>query len=227
MDGAKLHAKILKGYGKAAKLLGTQFYVYRSNSMIAPTDKANKIAVALATFTTGMDYATYNKPSVPFWTAMVDQSGFSPGDPTLGIAPDALAAGDWLSDGARTFYIAEIQPLLPIPAIECTAVVSIERAGYGTDADGGLSPEAITTIATGLPVFMFSKKDKSAAPPWFPASTSSVDSLPEHQLYINARNVGDVQVGDVVIDELGLRYHVTTASRTGWGYIVTAKLEKP
>jgi hypothetical protein len=215
MDAAKIQAKIFKGLGKAAKALGTSFYVYRSASMMSPLDKSNVLVEGInASFTTSYAYAKYNKPSVPDWTLVADATD--------------LMAGDWFSDGNHTYFIAEIQGLLPIPAIQCSELVSISRPSSDpVVVDGGGAEPGEALIAENFPLFMMNKKDKSNRPGWFPTSTDSTIAMPEWVFYINTRNPGDIQSHDIITDSLGIRYEIDTPARTSWGFIVTAKLEKP
>lgn len=212
MDGAKLQLKLLKGYATAARVIGTPFDVYRSASMMTPIALGNKIATLPASFTTGLNYATYNKPNAPLWTVLIDASSLLP--------------GDWLVDGSNTYFLADIQPLLPLPAVGCSTTVSIARPSYGTATAGGYETTD-SLIAQNLPVFMIGKKDKTTSPHWFPGSTDSVVATPEWQFYINSRVEGAVKAHDVIIDSQGTRYEIDTLSFTSFGYIVTARIEKP
>ncbi|MCE3608070.1 hypothetical protein LXA47_31360 [Massilia sp. P8910] len=217
MDGAKLQLKVYKGYGQSAKRVGLPFDVYRSASMINPLDPTNKLATIPASFTTGMQYATFNKPGSPLWTALIDAT--------------TLLPGDWLVNGSQTFFIAEKQHLLPVAAVGCSCVVDIARAGYTTVGGGFGTGESL--IAQALPVFMFAKKDKSAKPAYLGIATDSVVSLPEWEFYVNARTANDLRARDIIIgDQLDgqgqrCRYEIETLTLTSFGYILSAKLEKP
>jgi hypothetical protein len=211
MNGAKIQAKIDYGYGKAAKVIGTDFNIYRSASMINPLDSANLVKVIKASFTPTLTYGSYNKPNAPLWTAVIDGS--------------TLLAGDWISNGALTFYLADKQALLPYPAVQCSTTVNITRPTYSSGS--GPYEASELTIASDLPVFMFNKKDKTASPHWSPVNTDSVVSTPEWEFYINTRTEGDIQSKDIITDKLGTQYIVETNSFTSFGYIVSAKLAKP
>ena len=217
MDAETIQLKVWMGYGKASIRVGPLFDIFRSDSMINPLDAANKIGTVNASFTTGMEYSSYNKPTAPMWTALVDATD--------------LKVGDWLSREGETFYIADIQNLLPIPAVGCSAVVDIARPGYGSVGGGFGTQEEL--IAQGLPVFMLNKKDKTSAPHWFPAATDSAVSLPEWNFYINTRELNAIRAHDVIIgDQLDAqgercRYEIASLTLTSFGYIVNARLEKP
>lgn len=212
MDAATLQARINSGLGKAAARLGLTYSVYRSSSMVNPIAPANLIASNIkAAFTPSSTYSftDYNKPAIPDWTGIVDAS--------------TLLVGDWLV-GSSIFYLADIQPLLPLPFVQCNRTIGIKRAGYTTS--GSLEPTQ-TVIAAGLPVFMFTQRDKESFPAAFPASSSSSTGTPNWQFYINARSVSAIQKNDVITDENGINYVVDVANLTSFGYIALAHNEKP
>jgi hypothetical protein len=102
--------------------IGLPFDVYRSASMLAPLAAGNKVITGLmasfAVSVPALDFRNYNKPHVPFWTAILDNA--------------QIQIGDWLVGAPGTFYIADKQALQPIPAIQCGSVVTIARPGYVT-----------------------------------------------------------------------------------------------
>lgn len=211
MDGATLQAKINKAYGKSASKVGFPATLYRSASLINPIANRNVVQTGvMVSFAPSLSYSDYNKPKVPDWTCLVDGA--------------LVQIGDWLVGVQGTFYIADLQMTLPIPAVQCDRIVSIIRPSYSTH--GPLTPVE-TTIATALPVFAYTAKDKGSAPAGFVAPTESRADVPELEVYINARNVGDIQKNDVIVDELGNRYVIETYNPTSFGFIVIARLEKP
>lgn len=212
MDGAKIQAKVNKGYAIAARKVGTPYNVFRSADLMNPLDLGNKIYELPAWFATALGSSKFNKPTAPLWSVVID--------------PTNLLAGDWISNGAQTFYLADKQALLEFPGVGCNLAVDIERPGYVEAVGGGAEP-GFTTIAQALPVFMISKKDKSTAPHWFPTATDSTVALPEWQVWINARTEGQIKAHDVLVDSQGLRYEVDTLSFGSFGYVATVKVMQP
>jgi hypothetical protein len=212
MSGSKIQARLLKGYGKAAKKIGFSYDVYRSATLIDPLAASNQIATVMASFTTGSTYGAFNRPSAPYWTTYVDATD--------------LQKGDWLTNGELTYYIADIQQLLPIPSVGCTTQISIVRPGYEVHTGGGYGTKDVV-IASNLPVFMTNKKDKSTSPDWFTSNTDSASAMPEWSFNINARTEGDVRAHDIIIDKMGTRYEITSLAFSSFGYIATARISKP
>jgi hypothetical protein len=211
MDGATLQARIYSGYAKAAARIGLPHDVYRSASMLNPLAVANRLISALpASMTTGMAYSAYNKPKIPDWILIADAS--------------QLIIGDWLVGGQGTFYVSDMQPLLPIPVVQCNHVVNIMRPSYSI---AGSLEQTETQIASAFPVFMQSKRDKDHTPAGFPTATESATSLPMWITYINAHRVSDIQKNDVIVDENGARYIIDVPDLTSFGYIVETHIEMP
>lgn len=208
MDGTLLQAKVATGLGRAATHIGTSHKVYRSDTAIDPIGLGTYLSTLPAAFTTGYAFSRYSQPIVPDWTCVIDTNTLQP--------------GDWLV-GADTYYIADIQPLLPIPAVQCNRSISINRAGYSTA--GALEPTT-TLIASNFPVFMTNKKDRERAPMGFPSmQTDTTTGVPSWQFYINMRS--NVLKNDIITDDLGTKYVIDIANLTSFGYLVLAHLEKP
>lgn len=210
MDGAKIQSLINKGLGKASKKLGSTFSVYRSASLLNPLDPANARPDIQASITTGYQYSRFNKPNAPEWTLVADATDLLP--------------GDWLV-GDQTFYLATIQPLLPMPVIQCNRVVSITRPGYSS-AGGNLEASEIT-VASSLPVFMFSKGAKAASAHAIAFPTNTTAAMDEWVVYINARALNGIQKHDILVDENGDKYEFSVVNFTDWGCIATVRTEKP
>lgn len=211
MNGTQLAALVAQGYAIAADNIGLPHDVYRSASMLTPLEIANRLISALpASMTTNYQYSGYNKPKVPDWKLIADIS--------------QLAIGDWLVGGQGTFYVADIQPLLPTPVVQCNHVANIMRPGYTV---AGSLEQTETQIASSFPIFMQSKRDKDHTPSGFPTATESATSLPMWVAYINAHSVSQIQKNDVVIDENGTRYIIDVPDLTSFGYVVEMHIETP
>ncbi|OYV99043.1 MAG: hypothetical protein B7Z62_02070 [Deltaproteobacteria bacterium 37-65-8] len=211
MDAATLQSKVYSGYAKAALRMGLPFDVYRSAGLLTPIAIGNKVHTGLlASFTTGMQYSAYNKPTKPDWIGILDGS--------------QVQLGDWLVGVNDTFWIADMQPLLPIAAAQANRTVSIMRPSYTTTAPMEAQE---TAIATALPVFMQTKRDVGSAPPDFPTRTNSEAAVPKWTTWINAHAVGQILKNDVMVDENGERYVIDSPDLTSFGYICLSHIEKP
>jgi hypothetical protein len=210
MDGAGLQSIIDRGYGIAAQRIGFPCSVYRPASMLNPVGGTPLYTNVMAGFTTGSEYSRYNKPKVPDWTALLDGTN--------------IQIGDWFVGAQGTFYIADMQKILPIAAIRCNRTVSIVRPTYTVT---GVMEQVDSTIATALPVFAYTSRDKATAPSAFPSPTESAAGMPVMEFYINAHTIGQILKNDVIVDENGDRYVIDAPTFTSFGFVVLAHIEKP
>jgi hypothetical protein len=210
MNGERIQALAFRGLAIAAKKVGTDFKLFRPASMIDPVATGTELLTTKVSATTGYDYAKYNLPKKPDLTLIVDGA--------------LIQAGDYLV-GESIYYIPRIQPLLPIPAIQCNRTVSLEHSGYSTGPSGELKTGGVV-YATNLPVFMIAKKDKSSTAHLIPAASDSQSSMSEWVVFINSRTLGEVNKHDVLIDEMGNRYEIVQVSPTDRGAECLAREEK-
>lgn len=207
MDGNKLQAKIFRGLGIAAKVIGTPFDVYRAPTLIQPLAPANQISTLKASFTTGYEYKNYGKPN-GLWTVVIDGTN--------------LQIGDYITNGSRTYFIADKQDILPMPAILCSHVVSIIRPGYTTS---GPMEATEAVIASGLPVQMWAKGSGAHSIPFLLGSESKT-ATPAFTVNINSRNTTDIKQHDVLIDSNGVRYEIDLVNFGMFGIECIARQEK-
>ena len=210
MDFAKLSSKVYSGYAKAAKRIGFDSEVYRTASLTSPIDVANKIHTAFkVSVAPDFSFERYNKHQKPDWILMCDGN--------------LVEIGDWIDGGSNgLFYVADKQPMLPMVAMQCNRTVSIVRSGY-SDVSGSMQPEDLP-IASSLPVFMISRKDKSTSVPGFPAASTTEIAKPEYYVWANTRDISAFQKHDVVIDENANRYEVNVVNSTAFGAQLTCRM---
>lgn len=203
MNGAALQSLVYRGYGIAAQRIGYPYAVYRAASMISPIAVGNRILTALyASFTTGFDFKSYSKPLAADCIAIVDGS--------------QVQTGDWMVGQAGTFYIADMQPTLPIAAIQCNRTISIVRPGYSTVSS---TPVSETIIASGFPAFGITST-RGRTQSGIPIQTQSDSGIHGMRYYLNSHTVGDIRIEDVIVDENGDRFVIDSAAPTAFGYIV-------
>jgi hypothetical protein len=119
MDGATLQARIYKGRGRAAQYIGQPCDIYRPNNPSSPF--SNQIArLNVALNAADQKYLKPNLYNKPVWFADCDGRKLQTGDYIVRI-----------SDGA-TWFIAAMQQLLPIVAIDCNASVKVRRQAPST-----------------------------------------------------------------------------------------------
>lgn len=206
MDGATLQQRIYYGYSKAAGVIGLPFSQYRPASAVNALAGGGLRGNITASFN-AQDF-TYRKPngvSKYAWYCMADGR--------------MLSVGDYLVSGPTTYFIAAMQPLLPILAFACNRVVTVYRpqqqAGVGAAGYGGNTAANETAIVTLFPasLLLSSKADKNVVN--LPGDTRSAwDTL------LLPPIPGGVILDDhdVVKDDLGNRYVIAGAELTALGW---------
>lgn len=210
MNGARLQAKIYAGYAKAAKSLGLTFSQYRPQSATDALAEANLVRTMPASFNAeDMGYGRPNKYGKPTWYCLADGT--------------LLATGDYLTGNGATYFIAAMQPLLPILAVECNRVVSLfrpqQQTGVGAVGYGGNTAANQTALVTGFPasVLQGSKGERSEVnlpgdtrAPWW---TVLLPNLPGG-IYL--------RTDDLMTDDYGRRFTLSSVEQTDLGWRITA-----
>lgn len=208
MDGAKIQQKVYRGYAISATKIGTAFNQYRPVTPVDPF-AAGPIATLLASFNAqDMKYSKPNPYAKPLWYALVDGT--------------QTAVGDYLVSNHQTFFIAAMQPLLPILAVECNRTINLLRpqqlTGTGTVGYGGDTVANETVLMTGWPASVLQgtkgEKGETDLPgdvrnPWWAV-------LLPYSAGITLRT------GDVIADDLNRRYIISSAELTDLGWRLTS-----
>jgi len=210
MDGQKLQGKVYYGYAQSAKRIGLEFQQYRPLDVAGAIAPGNLIGPLVASFNAqDMKYGKASAYGKPVWFCLADGR--------------VLSVGDYLVRGTSTFFIAGMQPLLPILAVECNRVLSFFRPqqlpGAGAMGYGGNTMANQTPIAQQYPASVLQgtkgERNDTGLPgdvkvPWW---AILIPSFP-----------GDVQLrtDDVGIDEHGRRYVIASAEQSDLGWRLTA-----
>ena len=209
MDGTKLQSKIYYGYAQSAKRIGLPFNQYRPTGADVAIDAGTLVGTVLASFNAlDMKYGKANGYGKPTWYCLVDGR--------------LVAVGDYLIGAPGTFFVAAMQPLLPILAVECNRTVTVYRpqqlSGVGAQPYGGNTAANQTPIVTGYPasIQINSKADKGVVS--LPGDTRSawwnmlLPAIPGGVI---------IEDGDVVTDDISNRYTVSAAELTDLGWRIT------
>ncbi|KAF1009487.1 MAG: hypothetical protein GAK28_00125 [Luteibacter sp.] len=210
MDGVKLQGKVYAGYAQAAKRIGLPFQQYRTTSTSGAIVPAALIGTVVASFNAqDMKYGKPNAYGKPLWYCLADGRVLSP--------------GDYLVNAASTYFIAGMQPLLPILAVDCNRMLSFYRPQQqptvGIGAYGGNTAENQQLIATGFPASVLQgtkgERNEVGLPgdvktPWW---AILLPALPGN---------AQLRADDVAIDENGRRYVLASAEQTDLGWRLTA-----
>jgi hypothetical protein len=211
---ASVQAQIWKGYCKAAEKLGANFAFYRpatwtesawgSGSFLGTSTSTRPVSLNAE----DMKYGKPKKYAKATWYALVDGT--------------ELEVGDYFVGPQGTFFIAALQPLLPILAVECNRTISIARVppqtAAGAQSYSGMTAQSEVPVVTGVPcsILQGTKGEKSETQ--LPGDTRS----PWWAILLPNR--GLVMLGDLIIDDLGQRYVVSGPEQTALGWRLTAMM---
>ena len=153
-----------------------------------------------------MKYGKPNKYGKATWYALFDAKN--------------AQVGDYFVGPAGTFFIATLQLLLPILVVECNRVVTVWRPQIETGADGEYGGNTVaneTALMIGWPcsILQGTKGEKNESN--LPGDTRS----PWWTILLP---YGGVQLlpNDIITDDLGIRYVVSSPELTDLGWRVTA-----
>ena len=209
MDGATIQARIWRGNDKAAQYIGSSFEQYRpsTNSVSAPLSAS--LQTLMASF--NAEDMTYRRPAKygkPLWYCMADGS--------------QLAVGDYLV-GDDTYFIAAMQDLLPILAVKCNRTVSVLRAETAGVGDVGYSGDVTaneTTLMSGWPASVLEGTKGEQNPADLPIDMR----MPWWVVLLPAWSGLTLLTGDIITDDIGHRYVVSSPELTDLGWRLTAMM---
>lgn len=213
MNGATVQARIWKGYAKSASVLGFSCQFYRPTPWDGSPWTGNFLGTSTSTLPVSlnaedMKYGKPNKYGKATWYALVDGT--------------SLQAGDYFIGPQGTFFIAALQPLLPILAVSCNRTVSIYRpqtqTGVGAQPYGGNTASNQVLLVSGVPcsILQGTKGEKSEAN--LPGDTRS----PWWSILMPG--LGRVMPDDIIIDDLEQRYVVSSPEQSDLGLRITAMM---
>ena len=208
MDGNALQSKIYRGYAKAAQKIGLSYAHYRPLAASDPISSPNQLASLTASFSPDGKYQKPSPYGKPLWQCLADGT--------------QLQVGDYLSGGS-TFFIAAMQPLLPIIAVECNRVLTVKRPGssnfVGSGPYSGDTQETEITLMTAWPasVLQGTKGEKNdiglpgdTRQPWWAVLMPQFTGI-------------QIESSDVLTDEMDRRYIVSSAELTDLGWRMTVQ----
>jgi hypothetical protein len=209
MDGAFLQSKVYYGYAKSAQYIGQECSLYRATSAINPVSQTTLLGALNASF--NAEDMTYAKPrgyAKATWYCLVD------GTQTM--------VGDYLVNDTQTFFIAAMQPLLPILAVLCTNTLNIfrpqQQTAAGVNPYGGTVDENQTELMTAWPgsVLQGTKGEKDGAV--LPGDVR----LPWWAILLPAYPGVTLRSADIITDDMNRRFIISSAELTALGWRVTA-----
>lgn len=206
MDAATLQDRIYSGYGKAALRIGTSYEIFRSSTAIDPLSSGNSQGPILVGVDQNYKYVSPAKYGDETWQILADGR--------------SLMTFDYLV-GTATYFICSMQDLLPILVNQCNRMLTISRPfeenGGGYTGYSGYLPSTSTVLMQNCPATVLenSKGDPNSAK--LPTSSKT----PYFRIYIPFFGV-DLKIGDIVQNELGERFVITSNEKTDMGWRLIA-----
>lgn len=204
VDYVRVQDRIYYGYGKAALKLGKTYSIYRATNATNPISISNLEGTTLVSPTVDWKYMRANKYGNPVWILLVDGRVIEPYDYLVGV--------DF------TFFVNEMEPLLPINGVECNKVVSIKRPHLaltpGGNPYGGYETSGVLQTATGLPISVKQGGRMENNKFNLPLDTKS----PSYEVLLPFLPGFNIRIGDFIDDDDGVRIAVTSVEETSIGF---------
>jgi hypothetical protein len=211
MDGATIQAKVYNGYAMAAARVGTAYAQFRPTGAANPTAAGNQIATIQAAFdATAYKFTTPNLFGKPVWYGLFDGR--------------VALAGDYFIGLYGTYYVAGLEPLLPIVCVSCNRTITVARpfspSGIGAQPYGGDIRSQAVAVMTAWPasVLQGTKGEKGDAQ--LPGDTR----MPWMQILLPAWAGTDILTNDIITDDHARRYIVSSAELTDLGWRLVAMM---
>lgn len=211
MDYTAIQSKVYSGYAKAAGFIGDDNDIYRPSTSSNPIIIGNKIRTIRASYNAeDMKYSRPNKYGKATWYGLFDGS--------------QTQVGDYLVGAGGTFFIAAQQALLPILCVSCNRVGTIYRpttiSSVGAGDYTGLTTETLSPIMTNWPCSILQGTKGERAESGLPSDTRN----PWWYILLPYWQGVTIKVNDVLIDDLGRRYVVSSPELTDLGWRISASL---
>lgn len=221
MDGPTLQGKVYGGYAKSALRVGLPYAIYRPTAAASPLAGGNLIATIDAAFTVhSSGNFNFSKPrdyEKPTFHALLDGTQTEVGDFLVGASAPS------------PFFIAAMDPLVPILAVLCNRVISVATPGpsgfspgYTPGAYAGTvgAPSATNEVPflTGWPASIL-QGARSVADKMLPGDVGRG----MWTILLSAYPDVSVSSGDIIADDLGNRYVVRTAELSSLGWRLAAQ----
>ena len=208
-----IQAHINRGYGKAGTILGDPYQWSAANGPSWPTSPGRALGIITAAIATDPGL-TFGRPSVygkPDWYGAFDATNVLP--------------GDYLVGQEGTFFVAAIERLDAPHLIRCTRTISVARASdtLGAGSTGVYSGSAVETappFMEGWPVYLGQLGTGSKGGTSGMALPSD-GKLPGAMVLLPG-TCPQIRFNDIITDDQGVRYTVSSVEITQLGYRLTA-----
>nr|WP_199065106.1 hypothetical protein [Chromobacterium sp. ASV5] len=207
MSGTEWQRRLYIQYGRLASRVGLPHNFIRPADPLRPMQPAPYIQQP-ASFNQEFRYARPNKYGAPTWNGVFDGT--------------ACKAGDYIAGPSGTFFIAAMQQALPILVVDCNRTISILREtradGFGQLPYGGDTPDIEQPIMAGWPASVLQGTRGETNEVKLPGDVRN----PWWYVLLPAWPGVTIRTSDIITDDLGRRYVVSSAELTDLGWRLTA-----
>ena len=200
MNGNLAQTRLYNGYRIAAGKVGQAYAQYRAASPITPIAVGNLLGNIDCVFIPTSEFTSAHKFKIPARMMYADGS--------------VLAQRDILVGPYGTFYIGDMQPLVPLQVLKCNESVSITRLTYAG------TTQVLTPVATALPAFSQLKKIEQKPVTGIGGASTASTAIGEFYLFLPIAP-GIVRQGDIITNQAGVRYTLDTIDNAEIGVVVT------
>lgn len=210
MNVTTLQNKIYAGYAKAALRVGQSNAHYRPLSALNPISSGNKLANLYVSYNAqDMGYQKPSKYGNNVWYALLD------GTQTL--------VGDYLVDPVNgDYFIAAMQQNLPILVVSCNAVINITRqhqqSSVGAVGYGGSTLATESMLMQQWPCSLLIGAGIAKTDGDLPGDTKAMGV----QILLPFFTGVILAMGDIVTDQIGRRFAITSAELSDLGWRLNA-----
>jgi hypothetical protein len=211
MDAAHLQDRISWGLNVASRSIGTTADAYRPKGPFDPLDKRNRflrLPVAFSPVDGGFVHS--NRYGNAVWHGIFDAA--------------YIRVGDYLVRQDGTWFVADLQPLLPVLCVKTSRTVSFNQPssvqGVASTTYSGVTAASTTSLMTNWPANVL-----GAGGGGFPEADLPSDStIPYWTVLIPAVPGVIISPSDIMSDDLGRSAVVAAAELTSLGWRINVKL---
>ena len=200
MNGTLAQARIYNGYRIAAGKVGQAYAQYRAASPITPIAVGNLLGNIDCVFVPTSEFTAPHKFKIPARMMFADGS--------------VVAQRDILVGPYGTFYVGDLQPLVPLQVLKCNESISITRLTYAG------TTQVLTPVATALPAFSQLKREDQKSVTGVGGASNASTALSEFYLFLPIAP-GIVRQGDIIKNQAGVSYTLDTIDNAEIGVVVT------
>jgi hypothetical protein len=216
---AVIQGQIYAGYRQAAAVLGTTFAQYRATSAFNPTGPACFVQNLNAFFSVDPEFKSngVTADGKADWWCLIDGRQTAVYDYIVG--PPSEVPGS-----SNTWFISSQEPMKSVGVTRCNNIISVLRPagnpGFGAQPYGGDATSTLVPIMTNWPAAILQGTKGEKGDSVLPGDVR----MPWYAIQLPAFATAVIEAADVINDDLGRRYKISSCELTSSGWRLTAIL---